>query len=141
VNYVLDASVALRWYLEDESSEAADAVLERVLEAPDIFAVPELFFFEVYAVLARTHAGFPAVFTEAFLPAVESGPLRYPMTAGLATAASDFVQSGLTGYDAIYAGLARELGALWLTFDGRAHDRIARLGVSADLSLGLPKTW
>jgi predicted nucleic acid-binding protein len=141
VSYVLDASVAVRWYLADEAGAAADAVLERVLEAPEVFAVPELFFFEVYAVLARSHRGFEAVYTDAFLPVVASGPLRYPMTEALAVRASRYTAMGLTGYDAVYAGLARELGALWLTFDSRAHKAIASHALSWDLSEDLPVGW
>jgi predicted nucleic acid-binding protein len=30
------------------------------------------------------------------------------------------VEKGLTGYDACYAALAKEIGGLWLTFDGKA---------------------
>jgi hypothetical protein len=63
------------------------------------------------------------------------------MTTALATKASRFVAIGLTGYDAVYAGLARELGALWLTFDSRVHDTIASHDVSWDLSLELPAGW
>ena len=49
--WVVDASVALRWYLKDEAHDCADEVLKAVVEDPSRFAVPELFAFEVYAVL------------------------------------------------------------------------------------------
>ena len=41
--------------------------------------MPELFFYEVFAVLARTRADYPSVYADGFLPMVESGSSRYPM--------------------------------------------------------------
>ncbi len=60
------------------------------------------------------------------------------MTESLGLRAAEFASRGLTGYDAWYAALARELGALWLTFDGRAHADIAGEGVSWYLADALP---
>ena len=141
MRYVLDASVAIRWYLADESHPNADAILERLIRSPDLFAVPELFFFEVLAVLTRRHPRPLDIYQEAFLPVVEGGIFRHPMTAALAAHCSAFISRGLTGYDACYAGLADELGARWLTFDRRAHERIAADGVSVDLWQGMPADW
>lgn len=138
MRFVLDASVAVRWFVSTEAHPHADAVLERLLEAPELFAVPELFFYEVYAVLARVHSGFPAVYTEGFLPATQAGPLRYPMTEAIATRAAAFVARGLTGYDALYAALARELGGIWITFDAKAHEALRGESISLDLSKELP---
>jgi len=138
MRYVLDASVALRWYVAGEEHPNAEAVLERLLEAPELFAVPELFFYEVQAVLARLHPGYPSVYSDGFLPATQAGPLRYPMTEGIATHAASFVAKGLTGYDATYAAVARELGAQWLTFDERAHELLRGEGVSVNLAEELP---
>lgn len=138
MRFVLDASVAIRWYLRDEVHPHADAVLARLLEAPELFAVPELFFYEVHAVLARTHPGSPQVFSQGFLPATQSGPLRYPMTEGIASLAAGYVARGLTGYDAVYAAVACELGAMWLTFDAEAHWRLRPEVISCDLAAELP---
>ena len=141
MRYVLDASVAIRWYLADEAHPNADAILKRLIGAPGLFAVPELFFFEVLAVLARRHPHPLDIYQEAFLPVVEGGIFRHPMTASLSAHCSAFVARGLTGYDACYAGLADKLGARWLTFDRRAHERIAEDGVSVDLWQGMPADW
>jgi len=53
--WVLDASVALRWLIEDEAHVNADEVLRRIVAEPYQFAVPELFAFEVFSVLNRIH--------------------------------------------------------------------------------------
>ena len=141
MKYVIDASVAARWYLSGEFHINAELLLERVLREPEQFAVPELFFFEVLAVLGRSHPHSNETYVEAFLPVVEGGVFRHPMTAGLARRTAQFMEKGLTGYDACYAGLAAELGAQWVTFDRQAHEKIAADRVSVDLGRGLPENW
>lgn len=139
--WVVDASVAIRWFIEQESHRHADLVLEEMLSHPDRFAVPELFSFEVYAVLCRIHPRGDDVFIKGMIPVLNCGILRYPMTEGLALKAALFLEKGLTGYDACYAALARELKGKWLTFDEKAHQLIKRSHVSFDLHRGLPKEW
>ena len=106
-----------------------------------MFAVPELFFFEVLAVLGRTPPRPLETYQDAFLPVVEGGVFRHPMTSALAAHSCRFLAEGLTGYDACYAGLAAELCAQWITFDRRAHELIASEKVSVDLGVGLPADW
>ena len=57
MKYIIDASVAVRWFIEDEKHPNADLVLAQLLLEPAYFAVPELFSFEVFAVLGRLHPG------------------------------------------------------------------------------------
>ncbi len=54
--WVIDASVAIRWFIKEETNVNADEVLARVVDAPEYFAVPELFGFEVYSVETWSHA-------------------------------------------------------------------------------------
>ena len=141
MRYVLDASVAVRWFVADGQEPHADLVLDRVLASPEEFAMPELFFYEVFAVLARTRADYQSVYLEGFLPLVESGPLRYPMTGAVAERAAALVDEGLSGYDACYVALAAELQGLWLTFDGRACRAVNDPLLAVDLAGGLPDGW
>jgi predicted nucleic acid-binding protein len=141
MRYVIDASVALRWYLEEEKNENADLVFRRLIDEPELFAIPELFAFETFAVLFRVHPNPAETFQQGILPLLSCGVLRYPMTEAIATRASRHVPSGLSGYDAVYVALAEELGALWLTFDERAHARLQGEGISVDLGQGLPSGW
>jgi predicted nucleic acid-binding protein len=67
--------------------------------------------------------------------------LRYPFTETVANQAVRFVESGLTGYDAVYAAFARGLGAMWRTFDAKAHARIRKEKLSEELGVGLPPGW
>ena len=139
--WVIDASVALRWFLEEEVHQSADEVLKKVVEDPCRFTVPELFAFEVYAVLERLHPDGLRVFRKGIIPLLQGGLLRHPMTEELAVKANRFVKKGLTGYDACYAALASDLKGCWLTFDKKAHKRIATEKMSCLLSEGLPDNW
>lgn len=139
--WIVDASVAVRWYLEEEAHYVADEVLRRIVEEPRRFTVPELFAFEVYAVLQRLHPHGLLAFRKGVIPLLQGGMLRHPMTDGLAVKANRFVKKGLTGYDACYAALALDLKGCWLTYDKKAHQRIEMEGVSCLLSKGLPENW
>ncbi|HVP18413.1 MAG TPA: type II toxin-antitoxin system VapC family toxin, partial [Spirochaetia bacterium] len=96
MRFVIDASVALRWYLEEEKHENADAVHRRLIHEPEAFAVPELFAYETYSILFRVHRKPMQAFEEGILPVLRSGLLRYPMTESIAGRGARFVKSGLT---------------------------------------------
>ena len=139
--WIIDASVAVRWFLEDEAHVCADEVLKAVIEDPGKFAVPELFAFEVYAVLQRLHPNGLTAFRKGIIPLLQGGLLRHPMTEELAVKANRFVKKGLTGYDACYAALALDLKGCWLTFDKKAQKLIDKNKISFLLAEGLPKDW
>jgi predicted nucleic acid-binding protein len=137
--WVIDASVAIKWFILEEAHPAAEEVLTALIARPRSFAVPELFAFEVFSVLYRLHPQPRLVFEEGLLPLLQGGLLRMPMTKNLATLAQRFIQLGLTGYDACYAALARDLSGLWLTYDQKAHQAIKKEKVSWSLEKGLPR--
>ena len=140
--WVIDASVALRWLILDEAHPHADDVLEKAVQSPELFAVPELFAFEVYSVLQRVHPSGVQAFIGSIIPLLQGGIFRQPMTKSLATSAEPFIKKGLTGYDAYYAALAEQLRGRWITFDKKAHRRIARLSVSFLLGgRTMPPKW
>jgi predicted nucleic acid-binding protein len=139
--WVLDASVAIRWFIEDETHKNADQVLKRIVKSPALFAVPEIFGFEVYSVLCRIHPQGQKVFSEGVLPILNSGIFRQPISESLISKAAKYVNLGLTGYDACYVALAKILGGCWLTFDKKAHRLIEKEGVSSMISNSLPESW
>ncbi len=141
MSWIVDASVAVKWFIEDEVHPHAEAVLERLAESPSSFAVPELFAFETYSVLMRVHSSGLSAFNDGIMPILQAGVLRYPMTRSLAKSAFDFVDAGLAGYDACYAALARQLESTWLTFDRRAHEQIEDGRISWCIDAGLPGGW
>jgi predicted nucleic acid-binding protein len=139
--WVLDASVAVRWFVEEEAHGHADEVLEKVIDDPQRFAVPELFAFEVYSVLMRMHPNGLDAFEQGVIPLLQGGMFRQPMAEGLAQKASRFVGLGLTGYDACYAALAKDLGCTWITYDKKAHSLLKNHHVSWCLEDGMPPNW
>jgi predicted nucleic acid-binding protein len=141
VIWVIDASVAVRWLLKDEEHPHADSVLQAAIDRPGFFAVPELFCYEVYAVLCRLHPSPLDAFLKGILPIVQGGILRHPMTEDLARDAIKYTKKGLTGYDACYAALAMQLRGVWLTFDEKVHKRLSGERISHLLNKGLPKNW
>ena len=139
--WIIDASVAIRWFLENEYSQDADTILYRIIEMPELFAVPELFCFEVYAVLCRVHPSGHNTFIKGMIPILNGGIFRQPMTEDLAKKASVYVKKGLTGYDASYASLAKQMKGVWITFDQKACRCIQDEHISHDLTKGLPEVW
>jgi predicted nucleic acid-binding protein len=139
--WVIDASVAVRWFINEEAHPLADEVLEQVISEPEKFAVPELFAFEVFSVLLRVHPNGLEVFRKGIIPLLQGGIFRQPLTESLAVKANRFVKLGLTGYDACYAALARDLKGRWLTFDKKAHELIQEEKASFCLDEKMPENW
>jgi predicted nucleic acid-binding protein len=139
--WVLDASVAVRWFIKEEVHPHADEVLDKLIDEPERFAVPELFAFEVFSVLQRIHPKGLEVFRKGIIPLLQGGIFRQPMTESLAVKASRFVKLGLTGFDACYAALALDLKGQWLTFDEKAHNLIRKVRVSFCLDKKMPESW
>ena len=139
--WVIDASVAVRWFIEEEAHLNADEILSRLIDRPDTFAVPELFAFEVYAVLQRLHPAGLKAYREGVVPLLRSGLFRQPMTESLAVSADRFVRKGLTGYDASYAALAKDMKGFWLTYDEKAHRLIESERVSCFVGKQMPPEW
>lgn len=138
MTWIIDASVTVNALLAEEAHPDARTVLAAMAEHPTRFAVPELYAVETFSVLCRLHPAPLEAWTTVVLPPLQGGVLRYPMTAELAEDAMAFVSAGLTGYDAVYPALARELGGTWLTFDKAAHRRIDTAEVSFLLGNGVP---
>jgi predicted nucleic acid-binding protein len=139
--WIIDASIAVRWFIEEEAHAHADEVLEKVIDRPERFAVPELFAFEVFSVLRRMHPNGLEAFRKGIMPLLQGGIFRQPMTESLAVKANSFVNLGLTGYDACYAALARDLKGIWLTFDEQAHTLIQKEKISCLLEEEMPPSW
>jgi predicted nucleic acid-binding protein len=141
VIWIIDASVALKWFIEEEAHPHADEVLTKLVDQPIFFAIPELFAFEVYAVLQRTHPSGLKVFRKAMIPLLQGGIFRQPMTEKLAIASARYTKMGLSGYDACYAALAHDLKGVWLTFDAKAHRMIQKEQVSCFIGENMPEQW
>ncbi len=130
---VIDASVALKWFLLEEGREHALRLLEELLSDPAGFAVPELFYFELAHVFHRSIPDPSPLQIELLQQVLVLGIQRFAMTPPLLNEIRALQCLGLSGYDAAYVGLAKLLEGQWVTFDRRAHERIAHLGLSEAL--------
>lgn len=127
---VIDTSVAIKWFVKESGHESSLLVLERLLANPGIFAVPELFYFELIHVFNRLIPQ-PRKNHRDILHKVLNIPLtRFAMSVELANEVENFQKLGLSGYDASYVGFAKMLKGTWLTFDQKAHSKIEHLGLS-----------
>jgi predicted nucleic acid-binding protein len=123
---ILDASVAIKWFVPAEAGRReALAILDEVRDAPARFAVPELFFEEMLAVLIRL-ASPDAPLVHEYLDGLQDlGLARFGNGRELLHCAADVACSlGVTGYDAIYLATAKLTGGCWLTADARAHRKV-----------------
>lgn len=124
--WILDASIAVKWFFSDEEGhEKAREVLNRLVEHPEQFSVPSLFFFELAAVLTRK-SKFEKKFIQESLEAVFQ--LGVPaMEVGeelLEGAISISCLYQVSYYDALYIALARILKGVWLTADVKAVKKL-----------------
>ena len=128
--YVVDASVAAKWYFQEEHSDRADILLEREGE----LLAPGLLVVEIATLVwkrARRGEVSEAV-ADRIVAALRQVPLEIRPTAELVTAALPLaLHGGLTLHDAFYAALAVKSGCPLVTADRKLYD-VLRGGPLAD---------
>jgi len=125
---VVDASVGVKFLLEEEGSGAARVVFDsRRGREPVVLHVPDLFFVECAnamrkAILKRGRPQEEAIRDVELLEAlgVESAPVRHLASAALRIA-SEF---SISVYDAVYVALSDRTGAPLVTADRPLFDRL-----------------
>lgn len=127
---IIDTSLAIKWFAEEEGREEALEILAELLEAPQLFAVPELFYFELLHVFYRLFSDASLEQKELLDAVLGFGMTRFSITTDLANEVKKFISMGLSGYDAAYVALARVTRGVWLTCDKKAHQKVAHLGLS-----------
>jgi len=123
--YVLDASVILKWFIEENDSEKARAILNRYIKGDFIIVVPDFLLYEVANVLKCSGA-----YTEKEI--IEAVTSLYDLDIKIISSLSDVLktmikltfQKGITSYDAIYLALAIELQIPFITADVRLYHKI-----------------
>lgn len=121
---VVDASVAVKWfvYSGEDSVADADELLARHIDGEVRLAAPSLLAHEVLNVLRRPGRGAPAL-ADAMEALFETGVLFVAPDQGLMIRAAELVvECGLSTFDAAYVALADTLGCELITADRRlAH--------------------
>jgi predicted nucleic acid-binding protein len=127
---VIDASVAIKWFVVEERRAEAENVLWRIGKEPDQFAVPDLFYLEMMSVLVRLLKRKDAL-DQIIRDLFDLGLTQIRLGAKLLEEASHIAADyKLSGYDALYAACALSLEGVWLTADLKAHEKISPLGIS-----------
>ncbi len=122
---VIDASVAVQWFLPDERSD--DAV--HLFDAEEDLLAPDLLPVEVANVLWKRErlAGSPPLDIRAAVGALTGGALRLYSSLGLLPAASDIARElGHPIYDCLYLALAVAEDGEVVTIDRRLLGKTAR---------------
>ncbi len=126
---ILDASVALAWYLPESFAAAARLWQRRLLGEEIRFVVPSLHFWEVANVLrTRERRGeLDATLAEEIYDLHLAAPLEVvePERGVVLRVALEY---GATAYDAVYIALAQELGAPLVTAEKTTTPWVVRLG-------------
>ncbi len=125
---VVDASVVLRWFVQQDGHEQAAHWLHRFVTDPALLIAPDLLRFEVHGALARlTPKRDPSWARRSFQRFDRIGIRMVSTDAKLfdrALALSAELRIG--GYDAVYVAHAEALGVPWLTADRRVLRRLAK---------------
>jgi len=133
VSLVIDSSITLAWFFEDERSAAADAVLRQVAESGAV--VPSLWRLEVANALqmAIRRQRIDARFRDASIADLRALPIaidaetdRYAWGASLILAE----RCQLTLYDAAYLELAQRIGAPLATRDQPLRAAAKAIGIA-----------
>jgi len=125
---VVDASVALKWFVDEPDSALALSVRDAHIAGQSPIVVPDLLIYEVANALIH-NSRFPEHDIQRALDTLYGLQLELVMpTAELAQAAVRLAsRHGLTFYDALYIGLAQELDLELITADRRLQHRVSHL--------------
>lgn len=130
MRFVVDCSVSVAWYVEDESNRYTEAALRSLMEEGAV--APCLWRTEfTNAIPAERRRRITAAKRRAILEHAEQLPDRHrpspPALAHLAALAAD---QGLTGYDAAYLELSVRLRLPLATQDGDLRKAAKTVGVA-----------
>ena len=130
---VVDASVGIKLFVEEEGSDAADRLFGELANNPLArFYVPDLFFVECANILWKyvRRFDYPPENARQDVADLRALALRSVSTADLIVPALELaVAHDITTYDASYAALARQLSLPLITADERLGRKLNRTDV------------
>lgn len=132
---VLDASVALKWYVQEEDTDKALEILHAHVQENLELNFPDLVFYEIANAVRYSPSKNPKDIEDILK---SFGALRVnvviPTVDMLAEAGSIAFRHGISVYDAIYVALANELGCEFVTADEKLFRKIRSLKCARLLS-------
>lgn len=122
---VVDASVVLRWFVQQQGHEQAVGWLRRFVDDPELLVAPDLLRFEVHGALSRlTPKRDPRWARRSFerfgIRTISTDATLFDRALALS------VELRIAGYDAVYIAHAEALGVPWLTADERVLRRLGK---------------
>ncbi len=123
MSVVIDASVALKWVLDEPGKDAADALLDEALIAPALWLLEA-----ANALWRRTRRGeISGPEAQERLAALFTAPVTMiPIETDLLAAAELADELGHPVYDCLYLAAAIRENTYVVTADTRFHDRVGR---------------
>lgn len=124
---VLDASVIIKWFQEEEGSDRALVIQQRHERGEDMIVVPALALYEITNVLRYRRLTTEKVETILdILEDLEMGVFSFS-SAELKEVLRFARKHDLSVYDAVYAVLAERLGCSLITADQKLHKKLQTL--------------
>lgn len=128
--YVVDASVAIKWFSDEEGSEKAKSLLRRHLAGRVNLVALDLLIYEVGNALARGKQLDPDSITDAIQFVRNARIDLFALSENAVRHAARLCNSyKLTFYDASYASLAADLDVPLISADAKGHKRITDIAV------------
>lgn len=127
--WIVDASVGLKWCLDEVDSDRAALLLNALLEGTAELVVPDLFFLECGNTFWKSvvRKNIDAGTATSNLDLLLALPLRVVPAKGLAEASLAIaLESQATAYDASYVALAEREGCPLITADERLVGKVSK---------------
>lgn len=122
--HVLDASVALKWFVQEEGTARAVAFKDDFLSEKIVLAAPDLMLYEVAGVLKSKKEFTEDSIQDAVGSLLDMGvEIFTPTEESLRRTVRVSFRTGLSFYDSLYVALAEQLGARLLTADREIHKK------------------
>ena len=133
--YVLDASVVLKWFLQEKDTESALNLKQKYLARYYNLAFPDLILYELPNALRYNKSFSAHTAYEAIENLISLGvDIVVPTTSMIRNALEIAYKKNITFYDAAYVSLAQGLGYDFITADEKLYRRIKDLHFAKLLS-------
>jgi predicted nucleic acid-binding protein len=126
--YVLDASVVVKWFVEEEDTDKALLLKEGHIKGEFIIIVPDILIYEVANVLKYSAAFSEDEVHEAIQDLYDLGlDIIAPIPKIVHSAIKLSYDKDITQYDSSYIALAQELALDFITADEKLHRKMKGL--------------
>lgn len=127
-SYVLDASVIVKWFSEEEFTEIALKFRSKFIDRGIEIIEPDLLLYEIANALRYNKNFYKSDVEEAIKSLVDMEiSILVPSTKVMNLGAELAYKYNITFYDAFYIALAKTLNILFVTADNRLYEKVKEL--------------